>query len=180
LAIAFVFTSCGGEDDSGKDSGGTGATDPEEFAEDVLEDAARSDLEQAIGDRLAGLIQDEQLPYVVSQGPAFIETTEEQAAGTGLPAGTWLDIGFEFPIKPNVAHPNSPELVLHGPLDLYAEAVRPYIDQMDFVAMYWLPWLDASGSVVSAFNIYPEHMRQYLDGTISVEQLANKITIYGP
>jgi hypothetical protein len=60
------------------------------------------------------------------------------------------------------------------------QAVRPYIDQMDFVAMYWLPWLDASGSVVSAFNIYPEHMRQYLDGTISVEQLANKITIYGP
>ena len=178
MAIALVFASCGGSDD-----GGTGSTVPdEEFAEDVVEDIlhAHSDLEQAITDRLAGLIQEQQLPYVVSQQPSFIETTEEQAAGTGLPAGPWLDIGFEFPIKPDAAHPNSPELVLYGPLDLYAEAVRPFIDDMDFVAMYWLPWLDANGSVVSAFNIYPEHMRQYLDGTISVKQFSKKVSIYGP
>ena len=58
MAIAIAFPSCGGSD-------------------------ARSDLEQAISERLAGLIQDEQLPYVVSQEPAFIETTEEQAFGTG-------------------------------------------------------------------------------------------------
>jgi hypothetical protein len=33
---------------------------------------------------------------------------------------------------------------------------------------------------VSVFNIYPEHMRQYLDGEISVKQLFEKISIYEP
>jgi hypothetical protein len=101
-------------------------------------------------------------------------------SGTGQPAGTWLDIGFEFPIDPTAAHPTSPQLVLYGPLELYAEAVRPFVDELDFVALYWLPWLDASGSLVSAFNIHPDVMRQYLDGEISVEELSNKITIFGP
>jgi hypothetical protein len=47
MAMSLAFPSCGGSD-------------------------ARSDLEQAISERLAGFIQEEQLPYVVSQEPAFI------------------------------------------------------------------------------------------------------------
>jgi hypothetical protein len=74
----------------------------------------------------------------------FIETIEEQATWTGLSVGTWLDIGFEFP----PARCGSPDRTGTGSLqslDPYKEAVHPYIEQMDFVAMYWLPWLDASG-----------------------------------
>jgi hypothetical protein len=173
MAIALVFTSCGGSDD-----GGTGSTDPEEeFAEDVVGDVfhAHSDLEQAITDRPAGLIQDGRLPYVVSQQPNFQDSTEELATETGLPTGTYLAIGFEVP-EPDAEHPYSRELVIYGPLDLYAEAVRPYIDDMDFVVMYFLPW-EGSGNY---FLIYPEHMLLYLDGEISVKELSKKISIYGP
>jgi hypothetical protein len=175
MAIALVFTSCGGSDHGGTDSGGTGSTEPDEFAEDVVEDVARSDLEQAITDRLAGLIEDGQLPYVVSEEPNFQDSTEGLTTETGLPTGTYLAIGFEVP-EPDAEHPYSRELVIYGPLDLYAEAVRPFIDDMDSVVMYFLPW-EGSGNY---FLIYPEHMRLYLDGEISVKELSKKISIYGP
>jgi hypothetical protein len=153
MAIALVFPSCDGSD-------------------------ARSDLEQAISERLAGFIQDEQLPYVVSQEPTFIETTEEQAVGTGLPAGTWFDIGFEFATRR--PYPNPPEgfELPRSPTDLYAKAIRPYFDDMGFVVMYRLPWFD-EGSIVGTYNIYPEDMRMYLDGRMSLEQFCKEITIDG-
>jgi hypothetical protein len=72
------------------------------------------------------------------------------------------------------------DLAVYRPLDLYAEAVRPSFDEMDFVDMYFMLWLDASGSVVSGFNIYPEQMRMHLDGEISVKELSEKISTCGP
>jgi hypothetical protein len=146
-------------------------------ADKFIEAYNRSELEQAIEARLADLIQDQQLTYVVADQPSFSETTEERVAGTGLPNGTWLSLAFEFPPKPDAEHPPSKELVLYGPIKLYADAVRPFIDQMDFVVMYFLGWEDSGGN---AFLIYPEHMRQYLDGSISAKQLSEKMSIYGP
>jgi hypothetical protein len=172
MAIAAVaLTACTSNDQDGSGTP-TAEVDPEQVAKDL----ARPDLEAAITDRLMGLIRDQQLPYVVSVQPSFTESTAEQAAGTGLPTGTYLQIGFEFP-QPDADHPAGQELFLYGPLELYAEAVRPFVDAMDFVVVYFLPWKDAGGS---AFLIYPEEMRLYLDGEISVEELSERITIYGP
>jgi hypothetical protein len=52
-----------------------------------------------------------------------------------------------------------------SPPDLYAEAIRPYFDDMDFVVMYRLPGFD-EGSIVGTYNIYPDDMRMYLDGAV--------------
>jgi hypothetical protein len=137
----------------------------------------RSDMEQAISERLAGFIRDEQLPYVVSQEPTFIGTTEEQAFGTGLPPGTWLEIGFAFPARRTGSPPEGFELP-RSPPDVYAEAIRPYFDDMDFVVIYRLPWLD-EGSIVGTYNIYPDDMRMFLDGRMSMEQFCREVTIDG-
>ena len=53
-------------------------------------------MEQAIADRLQDLIREENLPYVTAYDPVFQETTEEDASGTGLPIGTWLQMGLQF------------------------------------------------------------------------------------
>ena len=171
VIVIVALTTC-----TSIDQNGSGSPSAEADPEQVAEDLARPDLEAAITDRLAGLIRDQQLPYVVSVQPSFTEATEEQAAGTGLPTGTYLQIGFEFP-QPDADHPAGQELFLYGPLELYAEAIRPFIDAMDFVVVYFLPWKDSGGS---AFLIYAEQMRLYLNGEISVEELSESISIYGP
>lgn len=153
------------------DDGGT-----DKALDQFLDEGRRVELEQAIGDRVTNLISEQNLLYVMSLEPNFSEATQEDVSGTGLPAGTWLEIGFDLP-APTAKHPAGPELQVYGPLELYAEAVRPFIDEMDFVDMYFLPWQNSGGS---AFLIYPEHMRLFLDGDITVEELSKKISIYGP
>ena len=44
--------------------------------------------------------------------------------------------------------------------------------------MYRLPWFD-EGSIVGTYNIYPEDIRMYLDGRMSLEQFCKGIRIDG-
>jgi hypothetical protein len=176
MAIALVtLVSCGRGTDGGTATGGSSRAD-EGGPEGFVEDLTRASLEQEITDRLTALIRDQQLPYVVSTQPSFSDVTEEDAAGTGLPAGTWLQIGLKLP-TPDADHPPGQELFTYGPLELYAEAIRPYFGGMDFVVVYFLPWHNAGGS---AFVIDPVEMRLYLDGGLSVKEFSKEITILAP
>lgn len=90
--VAITLGACGDGD------GGTGrdratAPDPEQVADDL----SRLELEQAIADRLQDLIREENLPYVTTYDP-YSRTTEEDASGTGLPIGTWLQMGLSVPV----------------------------------------------------------------------------------
>jgi hypothetical protein len=140
----------------------------------ALAEGKRVQLQAEIGQGFDKLITDGDLPYVLTKNPEFQDATAADVAGSGLPAGTSLSVYMKNPVA-TVAHPYTKDLVLYGPLRLLAEAVRPHVDEMDFVVVYLVFW--QSGDV---FVIDPEDLRLYLNGDISDRQLSQKMSIYGP
>lgn len=156
-ALAAITLGACGDGDGGTGRDRATAPDPEQVADDL----SGLELEQAIADRLQDLIREENLPYVTAYDPVFQETTEEDASGTGLPDRDMAADGPSVPVEPNDGHPNEPDLFLRKQLDVYAAAVRPYIDAMDFVVVYSLAWEPFDVSSLSLV-IHPEQMRAYL------------------
>jgi hypothetical protein len=93
--------------------------------------------------RLHELVGTDAYPYEVWTDPEFQDLTDADAAGTGMPSGTYFGFGLEEPV-PTAAHPYSKELVIYGPLKLYADMLRPNYDDMSaLVDQHLLVWNNA-------------------------------------
>ena len=135
----------------------------------------RLGLQNSIWQDFKDLIKEQHLPYKVTK-VEFQDASAADVAGSGLPPGTALWVEFDDAHSAVGRYGSAKKVLFLDPLRLYADAIRPHVGDMAFAVVYLLKWNDASSNT---FVIHPSTMRLYLNGDITLDQLGNKIEIYG-